>query len=1056
MDTQNQEELNIQADSIAAESQILTFNVEPPAPQAQSPSPPSFGSFGAVTTSSYYSLPIPEPKLKRGRGRPRSLTTPPIPVIHPPPGPSDYAIRLPPPLSHPLGPPLSIPSRTASLQSMDPHEKIKNTHFSSSLPSPTTPSTPSLPFQCQIVPNNPITSLVDPEPSTLFPSPVTPSTDCVDSNPLNLISNHSSISNNESIDSVFSHTQRRFRKPAARRLPKDQKLNLAITYLVDKLHYASVAEFFYDFVEPIPPGSSQAFGDWATQIVGNRVYCDMKDLIHPNPNDNEPIFINPRLATSANMRTKAKGVKTVTKDDLLSFKISDRVHFFKGRAPLIWYLTECMAAPRINSVLVTRKRRPPSIIQVAAISSFVLARNQYANGYLAIQFGIWHIACQSHVDVKRISCLMAPGAFDLKDRFLRILRNDRSELTVEKIYDNINWNHISAIQELHVLRVLLQFVPSLNSLEKHVTESFRTTYAIHRMREGRKTKLVPLGTNSEHEIETEGMKCAIHDFLSQSGWQPEYSSKFIAWFGGDGRSVLAMDRAKKYLAQHYDPDDPESDYKILHNLLPTIGLWHTQSTNQNTIAENHFGPAVTDDPSALSRSASCAGFKRPTNFKDCGNYYPLSHCMKTIWETRVLDCWRLEIGLDHPDDIIKHFENLGKQDQLPEYEVLLRHAKNITERYITLESYEQALSPNDSDSSLMPDHHKFPIGTLFESRNSVGRHNSEDDVSMNTTHTFTEGEDFTGDRVLANSILFMWEYSLWVELDYAVPEGDIGRVWEIMKIWVFIFAGSSNSNYRDLLLDMYCLFRYESSKDLKDAIWNNWLVNVEGELGNWMADDLLQEHYNRWFEANLQKSNSNFDDKFLRKVLSPNVEFFLRLKEEFESALGLHQRSKSHTSPHLRHEYRQLLTLYREEQLHIFCSRRSMGHAATNLFDKGIQQLKFSSLAAFLDKHTDLIENLQEIRIHSQCTQATGSPNINESLTPSPIQPVHDSIHIPIPSNPDDSATLEGSTDGDDNSSSDDSQSDFDEAAGTKEDETNLYKFKTSTGCLSDDWMDDA
>ncbi|THU82309.1 hypothetical protein K435DRAFT_583435, partial [Dendrothele bispora CBS 962.96] len=348
-------------------------------------------------------------------------------------------------------------------------------------------------------------------------------------------------------------------------------------------------------------------------------------------------------------------------------------------------------------------------------------------------------------------------------------------------------------------------------------------------------------------------------------------------------------------------------------------------------------------------------------------------------------------------NIIKHFKNLGKQDQLPEYEVLLRHAKNITKRYITLESYEQALSPNDSDSPLRLDHHKFPIGTLFESCNSVRRHDSEDDVSMNTTHTFTEGEDFTGDHVLANSILFMWEYSLWVELDYAVPEGDIGRVWEIMKIWVFIFAGSSNSNYRDLLLDMYCF------KDLKDAIWNNWLVNVEGELGNWMADDLLQEHYNHWFEANLQKSNGNFD-----------------------------------------------------EQLHIFRSHRSMGHAATNLFDKGIQQLKSSSLAAFLDKHTDLVETLQEIRILSQCTQATGSPNINESLTPSPIQPVHDSIHIPIPSNPDDSSTLEGSTDGDDNSSSDDSQLDSDEAAGTKEDKTNLYKFKSSTGRLSDDWMDDA
>jgi hypothetical protein len=232
-------------------------------------------------------------------------------------------------------------------------------------------------------------------------------------------------------------------------------------------------------------------------------------------------------------------------------------------------------------------------------------------------------------------------------------------------------------------------------------------------------------------------------------------------------------------------------------------------------------------------------------------------------------------------------------------------------------------------------------------------------------------------------------------------------------------------------------------------------VNVEGELGKWMADDLLQEHYNRWFEANLQKSNGNFDDKFLRKVLSPNVEFFLRLKEEFESALGLYQRSKSHTSPHLRHEYRQLLTLYREEQLHLFCSRRSMGHAATNLFDKGIQQLKSSSLATFLEKHTDLVETLQEmneIHVLSQHRQTDSPLNNNHPPTLSPIQPVHDLN--PIPSDSDESSNSEGSTTDDDDHEVD-SASDDEDSQADKENEINLYELKMTTGRLLDD-MDNA
>ncbi|KAJ7751341.1 hypothetical protein B0H16DRAFT_1691293 [Mycena metata] len=41
-------------------------------------------------------------------------------------------------------------------------------------------------------------------------------------------------------------------------------------------------------------------------------------------------------------------------------------------------------------------------IQVAAISSFIVSRNQYVTGDLALPLGIWHFACKSHVDVKRV------------------------------------------------------------------------------------------------------------------------------------------------------------------------------------------------------------------------------------------------------------------------------------------------------------------------------------------------------------------------------------------------------------------------------------------------------------------------------------------------------------------------------------------------------------------------------------------------------------------------------------------------------------------------------
>ncbi|KAJ7853987.1 hypothetical protein B0H14DRAFT_2202133, partial [Mycena olivaceomarginata] len=53
-------------------------------------------------------------------------------------------------------------------------------------------------------------------------------------------------------------------------------------------------------------------------------------------------------------------------------------------------------------VFFVRKRRPHPIIQVGAIASFIISRNRYANGDLAMALGVWLFACKSHVDVKRV------------------------------------------------------------------------------------------------------------------------------------------------------------------------------------------------------------------------------------------------------------------------------------------------------------------------------------------------------------------------------------------------------------------------------------------------------------------------------------------------------------------------------------------------------------------------------------------------------------------------------------------------------------------------------
>jgi hypothetical protein len=56
------------------------------------------------------------------------------------------------------------------------------------------------------------------------------------------------------------------------------------------------------------------------------------------------------------------------------------------------------------------------------------------------------------------------------------------------------------------------------------------------------------------------------------------------------------------------------------------------------------------------------------------------------------------------------------------------------------------------------------------------------------------------------------------------------------------------------------MLRYEASKDLNNAILNNWLLNIKGELGRHLPGDQHQEHYNKWLEAMAPKHGGDFDN----------------------------------------------------------------------------------------------------------------------------------------------------------------------------------------------------
>ncbi|KAJ6549750.1 hypothetical protein B0H19DRAFT_883435, partial [Mycena capillaripes] len=577
-----------------------------------------------------------------------------------------------------------------------------------------------------------------------------------------------------------------------------------------------------------------------------------------------------------------------------------------------------------------------------------------------------------------------PGAFHAADHIRRIIQQERQNMTVENIYNSIDWDHMDNISDLHFVRVVVDFSPHLNPLSSEVSARFRTTLAKHRL-EPRKKRLQPLSTNAEQQMENKGYQAGFRDFDKQMGIEPEKSDNLLSWNRGDGGTHGTLMRLKRIQVT------TQNIYASYRNAISTPETWHTKSTQLNSSASNHYGPAASPDPSSLSRSSNAANMKRPTDLKKC-DFYPTSRSMTMIWEARVLDCWRLVLGCD--TDLLTHFDELAKHDCLPTIDDLLEQASIIRERYTCQTAYEQSLDQSEQDGASSHDNEPTPRGEQPEpSVDTAATPNSNE--SNAKSHKEDEGPKihkeppgFDGDCVLSNAILFLMEFGWWIELNYAILDGDVGRVFEILKIFIFTFAGSSNQNYMRYMLDLYTLLEYKCSPELKAALLNNWLINLLGEIGKFIEGDLMQEWNNRWLSQISGQRGGDYDDKFYWKTIAPNVLHFLKIKEDMESAFKLKLRSKSHTSPHLRDETKILLQLYKDEELHSFRSGRSMGHAAVNQFDRGYQRLEDEKLADYLEhsaEYANLLREMEVLRgnIPSTSINSPNPPSKSNSPTPS-------------------------------------------------------------------------
>ncbi|KAH9934138.1 uncharacterized protein B0H18DRAFT_841114, partial [Fomitopsis serialis] len=483
---------------------------------------------------------------------------------------------------------------------------------------------------------------------------------------------------------------------------------------------------------------------------------------------------------------------------------------------------------------------------------------------------------------------------DARKKKLSLESNMRATLTVESLLEVVDQHHLRQVFVLQWLQTLVNYVPELATYKSKVAEIYRTQASKFRVPD-QKTVIHPLGTSSKNENVITELRDAMIDFLGQIGQsEDDYDPNRLIFVGGDGLTFERLLKLKQYM-QFQD-----SAFKRFENVVPFLETWHTEWTYVSLMFETHWGDSLTNDPSKLGHSANKIDQKEPTNLKKV-DYYSAVYLAYLVLDVRMLDCFR-RIHFQ-TEDIFAYFKALAARDALPTLEELHKVAETLYARYMSRKAYHIALAGDQVTETLgipsAPEPWQTPGGTS------------------------TEGTSFAGDRSLAQSMLFMIDTALSRSVAQAVAMGDVGSVYEGIKMMLFNFAGSGHTKYTSYILEMVVSLDFESDEELRTLFLRNWLVNPSGESGRHQEGDLMQEHLNLALEDAVQRSGSEWDGKLIRDVIARNVHYFVDLKNGWGQSIGLAKRKGYHPEPHSKPEVSTLLRVYKETHLHQFMAGRS-------------------------------------------------------------------------------------------------------------------------------------
>ncbi|KAK0435753.1 hypothetical protein EV421DRAFT_1716489 [Armillaria borealis] len=126
--------------------------------------------------------------------------------------------------------------------------------------------------------------------------------------------------------------------------------------------------------------------------------------------------------------------------------------------------------------------------------------------------------------------------------------------------------------------------------------------------------------------------------------------------------------------------------------------------------------------------------------------------------------------------------------------------------------------------------------------------------------------DDSRDFTLENTILYNRDALFYIEFVHAVKHGDIGRVRNVLNVWMVMMRGvATMPRYADAIFELIGRLKtYDPI--LRDTILDNWLVNLTGRSDGFKEVDLLQEHQNFWAKVIYNAKGTNRSWKWLSMI----------------------------------------------------------------------------------------------------------------------------------------------------------------------------------------------